>query len=103
MRSWRFGSQLVLLSAGYGYNPATCRRDFIELMTTARACRRAIHIGGAPAAFLGLFETQPIHEEPMQIRIASVMVENQETALRFYTSILGFVKNKTYQWVNTVG
>jgi catechol 2,3-dioxygenase-like lactoylglutathione lyase family enzyme len=30
----------------------------------------------------------------VQIRIASVMVENQDTALRFYTTILGFVKNK---------
>jgi catechol 2,3-dioxygenase-like lactoylglutathione lyase family enzyme len=30
----------------------------------------------------------------MQIRIASVMVENQDTALRFYTTILGFVKSK---------
>jgi catechol 2,3-dioxygenase-like lactoylglutathione lyase family enzyme len=40
----------------------------------------------------------------MQIRFASVMVENQETALRFYTSILGFVKNKDismgpYRWL----
>jgi catechol 2,3-dioxygenase-like lactoylglutathione lyase family enzyme len=33
-------------------------------------------------------------EPPMQIRLASVMVNNQETALRFYTTILGFVKNK---------
>jgi predicted enzyme related to lactoylglutathione lyase len=31
---------------------------------------------------------------PMQIRIASVMVENQEDALRFYTAILGFVKKQ---------
>jgi catechol 2,3-dioxygenase-like lactoylglutathione lyase family enzyme len=30
----------------------------------------------------------------MQIRLASVMVDNQEKALRFYTNILGFVKNK---------
>ena len=30
----------------------------------------------------------------MQIRLASVMVDNQEKALRFYTSILGFVKDK---------
>ena len=30
----------------------------------------------------------------MQIRLASVMVDNQENALRFYTTILGFVKNK---------
>jgi catechol 2,3-dioxygenase-like lactoylglutathione lyase family enzyme len=33
-------------------------------------------------------------ESLMQIRLASVMVENQENALRFYTAILGFVKNK---------
>jgi catechol 2,3-dioxygenase-like lactoylglutathione lyase family enzyme len=30
----------------------------------------------------------------MQIRLASIMVENQENALRFYTTVLGFVKNK---------
>ncbi|MDB5349923.1 MAG: Lactoylglutathione lyase [Planctomycetota bacterium] len=28
----------------------------------------------------------------MQIRLASVMVENQDNALHFYTTILGFVK-----------
>ena len=30
----------------------------------------------------------------MQIRLVSVMVDNQENALRFYTTFLGFVKNK---------
>jgi catechol 2,3-dioxygenase-like lactoylglutathione lyase family enzyme len=30
----------------------------------------------------------------MEIRLASIMVDNQENALRFYTNILGFVKNK---------
>lgn len=30
----------------------------------------------------------------MQIRLASIMVDNQENALRFYTTKLGFVKNK---------
>ena len=30
----------------------------------------------------------------MQIRLASIMVDNQENALRFYTTILGFVKKK---------
>jgi len=41
----------------------------------------------------------------MQIRLASVMVENQDSALRFYTTILGFVKNKdiptgpTFRWL----
>ena len=41
----------------------------------------------------------------MQIRLASVMVENQDNALRFYTTILGFVKNKdipmgpTFRWL----
>lgn len=30
----------------------------------------------------------------MQIRLASVMVDDQDKALRFYTTILGFVKNK---------
>lgn len=28
----------------------------------------------------------------MQIRLASLMVDNQENALRFYTTVLGFVK-----------
>ena len=40
----------------------------------------------------------------MQIRIASVMVENQDAALRFYTTVLGFVKSKDismgqYRWL----
>ena len=30
----------------------------------------------------------------MQIRLVSVMVENQENALHFYTSVLGFLKSK---------
>ena len=30
----------------------------------------------------------------MQIRLASVFVDDQEKALRFYTTVLGFVKNK---------
>jgi len=44
-------------------------------------------------------------EDPMQIRLASIMVENQDDALRFYTTILGFVKNKdipmgpTFRWL----
>jgi catechol 2,3-dioxygenase-like lactoylglutathione lyase family enzyme len=33
-------------------------------------------------------------EAPVQIRLASVMVDDQNKALRFYTTILGFVKNK---------
>jgi predicted enzyme related to lactoylglutathione lyase len=33
-------------------------------------------------------------EAPMQIRLASVLVENQENALQFYTTVLGFVKKK---------
>ena len=41
----------------------------------------------------------------MQIRIASAVVENQDTALHFYTTILGFVKSKdipvgpTFRWL----
>jgi catechol 2,3-dioxygenase-like lactoylglutathione lyase family enzyme len=41
----------------------------------------------------------------MQIRLASIMVENQDNALRFYTTILGFVKDKdipmgpTFRWL----
>jgi catechol 2,3-dioxygenase-like lactoylglutathione lyase family enzyme len=30
----------------------------------------------------------------MQIRLSSVMVDDQDKALRFYTTVLGFVKNK---------
>ncbi len=30
----------------------------------------------------------------MQIRLSSIMVENQDAALRFYTGVLGFVKSK---------
>ena len=30
----------------------------------------------------------------MQIRLSSVMVDDQEKALRFYTTVLGFVKDK---------
>ena len=30
----------------------------------------------------------------MQIKIASVLVNNQDNALRFYTAVLGFVKQK---------
>jgi catechol 2,3-dioxygenase-like lactoylglutathione lyase family enzyme len=30
----------------------------------------------------------------MQIRLASIMVNDQEQALRYYTTVLGFVKNK---------
>jgi catechol 2,3-dioxygenase-like lactoylglutathione lyase family enzyme len=30
----------------------------------------------------------------MQIRLASIMFDDQDKALRFYTTILGFVKNK---------
>jgi catechol 2,3-dioxygenase-like lactoylglutathione lyase family enzyme len=41
----------------------------------------------------------------MQIRLASIMVENQDTALLFYTTKLGFVKSKdipmgpTFRWL----
>jgi predicted enzyme related to lactoylglutathione lyase len=41
----------------------------------------------------------------MQIRIASIMVENQDHALHFYTSVVGFVKDKdipmgpTFRWL----
>ena len=30
----------------------------------------------------------------MQIRLSSVLVDDQEQALRFYTTVLGFVKDK---------
>jgi catechol 2,3-dioxygenase-like lactoylglutathione lyase family enzyme len=43
----------------------------------------------------------------MHIRLASVMVDDQEKALRFYTDILGFRKNKDfpvgeYRWITVV-
>ncbi|MGC4099726.1 VOC family protein [Ferruginibacter sp.] len=43
----------------------------------------------------------------MRIRLTSVMVDNQEKALEFYTSILGFVKNKDipmgeHKWLTVV-
>jgi hypothetical protein len=49
--------------------------------------------------------TDPNHSGATQIRIASGMVENQDTALHFYTTILGFVKSKdipmgpTFRWL----
>jgi catechol 2,3-dioxygenase-like lactoylglutathione lyase family enzyme len=40
----------------------------------------------------------------MQIKLASIMVQNQDHALEFYTTKLGFVKNKdismgTFRWL----
>jgi len=40
----------------------------------------------------------------MQIRLASVMVDDQDKALQFYTAVLGLVKNKdtlmgTFRWL----
>jgi catechol 2,3-dioxygenase-like lactoylglutathione lyase family enzyme len=39
----------------------------------------------------------------MLIRLASVMVENQDSALRFYTTILGFVETRTFPWAHPSG
>src|SRR5437762_14118965 len=55
-----------------------------------------------PSATISLNQIQ--QEVPMQIRLATVMVENQEHALHFYTNILGFVKGKDipmgqYRWL----
>src|SRR5262245_9876604 len=43
----------------------------------------------------------------MRIKLTSVMVDNQDKALRFYTDVLGFVKNKEipvgeYKWLTVV-
>ncbi|MDT9002457.1 VOC family protein [Paucibacter sp. APW11] len=44
----------------------------------------------------------------MKIKIASVMVEDQEQALKFYTEVLGFTKmadipmGETYRWLTVV-
>ena len=46
---------------------------------------------------------QIIEEDPMLIRLASVMVENQDSALRFYTTILGFVETRTFPWAHPSG
>ena len=41
----------------------------------------------------------------MQIKLASIMVDDQEKALRFYTNVLGFAKKKiditmaTFRWL----
>ncbi len=39
----------------------------------------------------------------MQIRFTSVMVDDQEKALKFYTEVLGFVKWLTFQWESLGG
>src|SRR4051812_49128626 len=48
------------------------------------------------AALHPSYESSPaysIHQETlMQIKLASVTVEDQDSALRFYTTVLGFVK-----------
>ena len=43
----------------------------------------------------------------MQIKLTSVMVDEQDKALRFYTEVLGFVKNNDiprgeYRWLTVV-
>ena len=43
----------------------------------------------------------------MRIRLTSVMVDDQEKAIRFYTDVLGFKKNKEfpvgdYKWITVV-
>lgn len=39
----------------------------------------------------------------MRIKLTSVMVDDQEKALKFYTEILSFVKKQKYQWVSING
>jgi len=48
-----------------------------------------------------------IKEPKMQIKLASIFVDNQEKALTFYTDVLGFVKkadvpNGDYRWLTVV-
>jgi glyoxylase I family protein len=43
----------------------------------------------------------------MQIKLTSVIVDNQDKALKFYTQVLGFVKSKdipvgAYRWITVV-
>jgi predicted enzyme related to lactoylglutathione lyase len=43
----------------------------------------------------------------MKIKLSSIMVEDQERALRFYTDVLGFVKKQDlpageYRWISVV-
>jgi catechol 2,3-dioxygenase-like lactoylglutathione lyase family enzyme len=66
------------------------------------------------ASILWVFRSGPLwnisavdynpREAPMQIKFVSVMVDDQEKALRFYTNILGFVKmaditNGPFRWL----
>jgi len=39
----------------------------------------------------------------MKIKLTSVMVDDQEKALKFYTEILGFIKKRKSRWVSTSG
>jgi predicted enzyme related to lactoylglutathione lyase len=44
----------------------------------------------------------------MKVRLTSVMVQDQENALKFYTGVLGFVKTKDvsmgeYRWLTVMG
>jgi catechol 2,3-dioxygenase-like lactoylglutathione lyase family enzyme len=39
----------------------------------------------------------------MRIKLTSIMVDDQDKALRFYTEVLGFQKNASSPWANTSG
>jgi catechol 2,3-dioxygenase-like lactoylglutathione lyase family enzyme len=39
----------------------------------------------------------------MKIKVTSIMVDNQEKALKFYTEVLGFVKKEIYRLVKHDG
>jgi hypothetical protein len=41
-------------------------------------------------------------EAVMQIKFASIMVEDQDKALQFYTQMLGFTRRPTFRWASTV-
>ena len=39
----------------------------------------------------------------MQIKLSSVLVDDQEKALRYYTTVFGFVKDKVFRWAHSAG
>lgn len=45
----------------------------------------------------------PRRRHPVKIWLTSVFVDNQDTALAFYTDVLGFVKKEEAPWGNTDG
>jgi catechol 2,3-dioxygenase-like lactoylglutathione lyase family enzyme len=71
----------------------------------ARRGRPALRATPAPGLRYNVHSTDP--GGPMRIRLASVYVDDQDKALRFYTEVLGFVKKTdipfgTLRWLTVV-